>query len=220
MWIFIFENSKIFEEVNAISQPIVAFPESIKGAPQIEDKTIQTLMGVLYEKSTREEEHSQRVSYICFAIGEKLGFSYEQKIELAKIGLLHDIGKIAVLTEILSKPESLSSDEWQEIHQHPEMGYQFLSLVVGMNNVAETVWAHHERWDGSGYPRGLRGREIPLEARIVAVADAYDAMISTRPYRKALSSEKAQEELRSGAKKQFDPEIVNAFLQLIENDGH
>ena len=198
-------------EVQMEKQPSLTAPEF-----EIEDMTIRTLMGVLYEKSSREEQHSRRVSGYCFALGTQLGLSLEHRIQLGKIGLLHDIGKISIPNTILDKPGRLLPTEWQEIHQHPVNGYRFLSAVVGMDGVAETVLAHHERYDGEGYPNGLRGQHIPLNARIVAVADAYDAMVSARPYRDGLTHEEAMEELRRGTKKQFDPEIVQAFCDLMD----
>lgn len=182
---------------------------------KIEDKTILVLMDILYQKSSREQRHSQRVSQLCFDLAGCLGFSRREKVELGKIGLLHDIGKLAISSDILNKPAALSDDEWQEMEQHPDNGYRFLSAVPGMLGVAEAIFAHHERWDGTGYPRGLRGRQIPVEARIVSVVDAYDAMISPRPYRQAFSPRDAMLELDRCAKFQFDPDIVVAFLDLI-----
>lgn len=188
------------------------------GAPQIdiEDQTVRILMDVLYEKSSREEQHSRRVSQLCFALGEILGLSLDQRIELAKVGLLHDLGKIAIPSDILNKPEPLLPEEWQEIQQHPVNGHRFLSTVYGMGEAAETVLAHHERFDGGGYPYGLRGQQIPLSARIVAVADAYDAMISARPYRLAFTHDDAMQELARCSKSQFDPQIVDAFFELMK----
>ncbi|NMB02759.1 MAG: HD-GYP domain-containing protein [Firmicutes bacterium] len=175
-------------------------------------------MNVLYEKSSREEGHSRRVSQLCIAIGTELGFSQGQNVELGKIGLLHDIGKISIPSAILNKSTPLLPCEWQEIHQHPVYGHRFLSAVVGMAEVAEVTLAHHERMDGSGYPYGLRGQQIPLMARIVAVADAYDAMVSARPYRYAINHNQAVQELRRGAGSQFDPQIVSVFLKVLSKE--
>ena len=182
---------------------------------ELEDRVINALMHVLYQKSPREEGHSRRVSKICFAIGEQMGLEHEQKIELAKVGLLHDLGKISIPSDILNKARPLLPWEWKEIHAHPVNGHRFLSAVVGMAEIAEATLAHHERMDGSGYPYGLRGGQIPLMARIVAVADAYDAMVSARPYRQAYSHEQAMQELMRGAGKQFDARVVEAFCGLL-----
>ena len=144
-----------------------------------------------------------------------MGLSLEQRVELGKTGLLHDIGKISIANEILDKSEPLLPEEWEEIQQHPVNGHRFLSAVVGMGEAAATVLAHHERFDGSGYPRGLRGQQIPFSARIVAVADAYDAMVNVRPYRQALTHSTALRELTECAKSQFDPDVVLAFCELM-----
>lgn len=191
-------------------------PSLVAPVLEIEDKTIRTLMNILYQKSSREEQHSRRVSDYCFALGIQLGFGVEDSVRIAQIGLLHDIGKISIPNAILDKPGCLLPLEWEEIQEHPINGHRFLSAVVGMDEVAETVLCHHERYDGEGYPHGLRGQQIPLNARIVAVADAYDAMVSVRPYRHRLTPFEAMEELRQGARTQFDPDIVQAFLDLMD----
>ncbi|MDI9458167.1 MAG: HD-GYP domain-containing protein [Bacillota bacterium] len=181
---------------------------------ELEDRVITALMHVLYEKSPREEGHSRRVSQLCFAIGAELGMEHDDRIELAKVGLLHDIGKISIPSEILNKSQPLLPWEWKEIHGHPINGHRFLSAVVGMAEIAEATLAHHERMDGTGYPYGRRGQQIPFMARIVAVADAYDAMVSARPYRHAYSHSQALQELQRGAGKQFDAQVVKAFTGL------
>lgn len=186
---------------------------------EMEDKAVKALMKVLYEKSFREEQHSRRVSWYCMALGIQLGLDINDNIRLGKIGLLHDVGKISIPNAILDKSGPLVATEWEEIHQHPKNGHRFLSVVVGMGEVAETVLAHHEHFDGNGYPNGLRGQQIPLDARIVAVADAYDAMVSERPYRNPLSREEAVEELERGKGTQFDPEVVHAFACLRNDIG-
>ena len=194
-------------------------PSLVTPAFEIEDTTIRTLMGILYEKSSWEEQHSRRVSDYCFALGTQLELDLEHRIQLGKIGLLHDIGKISTPKAILDKPGKLIPLEWEEIQAHPVNGHRFLSAVVGMDEVAEAVLSHHERYDGDGYPNRLRGQQIPLNARIVAVADAYDAMVSVRPYRDRLTPDEAVEELKRGARAQFDPDVVQAFLGLAEEIG-
>lgn len=174
--------------------------------------TIQTIINTLHEKNTREEEHSQRVSMLSCALGEALGVDERQQRELKAMGLLHDIGKIAVDETILNKTERLTADEFDQIKRHPEIGYRILSSVNDMAEMAEYVLAHHERWDGKGYPRGLKGFEIPYLSRIICVVDAYDAMTRDRAYRKAMTEEAALQELQDNAGIQFDPEIVKVFL--------
>jgi len=135
--------------------------------------------------------------------------------ELKTVGLLHDIGKVAIDENILNKPGKLTNEEWEELKRHPEIGYRILSSANDMAEIAEYVLAHHERWDGTGYPKGLRGKQIPLKSRIIAIADAFDAMISERPYKNALSKDAAVKELINNAGIQFDPELVKIFIEEV-----
>jgi len=179
--------------------------------------TINTITNTLHEKNPREEKHSQRVSEICLHIGKALGFSEIEICKLKVIGLLHDIGKIAIEEGILNKPEKLTEQERDEIKRHPEIGYRILSSSYDMLEFAECILAHHERWDGAGYPKGLKGEAIPMVARIIAIADSYDAMTSERPYRKALSEKVVLAEIRNNAGTQFDPEIARTFIEKVLN---
>lgn len=176
------------------------------------------LASVLYEVVEGEEDHSNRVSQLCFDLAHELGLDDKTKSELRITGLFHDIGKNAIAAVILNKPGKLTEEEWKEIKRHPEIGYRVLNSLTGMEKIAETVLAHHERWDGSGYPRGLQGIQIPFMARIVAVADAYDAMVNTRPYRVPLSRREALDELERCAGTHFDPAVVDAFFRLVEKE--
>ncbi|MDR3593515.1 HD domain-containing phosphohydrolase [Clostridium sp.] len=180
-------------------------------------KTIHTIMNTLNEKNKREEQHSVRVSELCKLMGRNLGLLERKIQELETAGLLHDIGKIAIEESIINKQGRLSKDEYNEIKRHPEIGYRILSTVSEMSEIAEYVLLHHEMWNGKGYPKGLRGLDIPIEARIIAIADAYDAMTSDRSYRKALSEEYAVEELKRNSGIQFDPELVNVFIEKVIN---
>lgn len=184
-------------------------------SPSMRGKTINTIIHTLHEKNKREEAHSQRVSELCRQVGEVLGLPQSDIEELKTVGLLHDIGKIAIEESILNKPEKLTDSEWEEIKRHPEVGYRILSTVNNMSEMAEHVLAHHERWDGKGYPKGLQGAEIPFQARIIHIADAYDAMTSDRSYRAALSEEEAVAELLKQAGSQFDPELVWIFVYKV-----
>jgi HD-GYP domain-containing protein (c-di-GMP phosphodiesterase class II) len=129
-------------------------------------------------------------------------------------GVLHDIGKLAVADAVLHKPGALTPEEWEDVRRHSEVGARILSHA-GLNDVAAWVLAHHERVDGLGYPAGLEAEQIPLEARILAVADAYEAMTADRPYRRALGASRAEEELAACAGRQFDPRVVGAFRRAV-----
>jgi diguanylate cyclase (GGDEF)-like protein/PAS domain S-box-containing protein len=184
-------------------------------SPSMRGKTVQAIISTLHEKNKREEQHSRRVSELCLSMGEALGLPEGEFEELKTVGLLHDIGKIAIEESILNKPGELEDNERQEIMRHPEIGYRILSTVNDMSEMANYVLAHHERWDGKGYPKNLEGKEIPLQSRIIAIIDAYDAMTSERSYRNALSEEYALSELQKNAGTQFDPELVSVFIEKV-----
>ena len=176
---------------------------------------INAIIHTLHEKIPREEKHSQRVSEICQQIGKAIGFSEIEVRKLRIVGLFHDIGKIAIDEGILNRPGKLTEQELDEIKRHPDIGYRILSSSHEMVEIADYILAHHERWDGTGYPKGLKGEAIPMVARIIALADCYDAMTSERSYRNALSEEEALAEIRNNAGTQFDPEIVKIFLEKV-----
>lgn len=161
-------------------------------------------------------EHCDRVAANSRTLGEALGLRDRELEELYWAGLLHDIGKVTVPREILRKPGGLTLEEYLVMRRHARLGANLLSSIDSFRRVAEGVGAHHERWDGSGYPGGLRGEDIPLFGRILAVVDVFEALSSDRPYRKALSRQDAVEELRSGAGSQFDPALVETYCRLFE----
>jgi diguanylate cyclase (GGDEF)-like protein/PAS domain S-box-containing protein/putative nucleotidyltransferase with HDIG domain len=181
----------------------------------LRNKTINLIMNTLFEKSRREMMHSQRVSEICGAIAVHLSLDSETINQIETAGLLHDIGKMGIDEKILNKTERLNEEEWEEIKRHPEIGYRILSSINEFSEIANSIFEHHERWDGKGYPKGLRGEEISFQARIIAVADAYDAMTSERAYRKALRTEEALAEISKNADKQFDPGVVKVFIEKV-----
>lgn len=184
-------------------------------SPSMRGKTVEAIIKNLYEKNAREEEHSRRVSTLCEKMGIALELS-ENKIKgLRTVGLLHDIGKIAIDEGLLNKPGRLNEEEFKEIKRHPEIGYRILSMVNEMSEIAEYVLSHHERWDGNGYPKGLKEKEIPFVSRIIGIADAYDAMTSDRSYRDAMTREQAADELIRNAGAQFDPELTAMFIEKV-----
>ena len=178
-------------------------------------QTIDLIMKTLFEKSNRESLHSERVSSICQAIASKMNFDKGNVDKMRIAGLVHDIGKIGIDDKILNKAGRLSSDERTEIEKHPEIGWRILSTTNEFLELAQFVRDHHEKWDGSGYPNGLKGENIPLESRIITVADAYDAMTSERSYRKGLDKEEAIKEMKRCSGTQFDPEIVDVFVNQV-----
>jgi len=162
-------------------------------------------------------KHSNKVAEVAVLIGKSLGLSEEQLKALEFAGKLHDIGKIGIPDEILKKPGPLTPEERKIIEEHPRLGYLILQQLPAMQELLKAILYHHERYDGKGYLQGLKGEEIPLFARILAVADAYSAMRSDRPYRKALSKEEAIEEIKRNMGKQFDPKIAEKLIELLES---
>jgi len=176
---------------------------------------INAIIHALHEKNPREEMHSKRVSEICQDLGRALGLSDMDIKKLKVAGLLHDIGKIAIEERILNKVGKLTESEWEIIKHHPSIGCRILSTSHEMLELAEYIVAHHERWDGSGYPKGIKGEEIPRLARVITLADSYDAMTNERPYRKALTEQGVIEEIRKNSGVQFDPDLAKVFIEKV-----
>jgi len=170
-------------------------------------------------KSPWTAGHSERVTQLGIKIGEKMGLAKEEIDILHRGGLLHDIGKIGVPASILDKPGRLTEDEYEIMKKHPEIGANILQPIAAYSDVIPIVRQHHERWDGSGYPDGLTGRQIHRYARIFAVADVYDAIISDRPYRAGFSPEEVVRHIVAGDGSDFDPEVVAAFLEVMTDEG-
>jgi putative two-component system response regulator len=179
-------------------------------------RSIKALIKALEAKDFYTRGHSQRVTMISLAIGREMNLSSTHIEDLRRTAILHDLGKIGVREAVLNKPAKLSQEEFGEVEQHPEVGTQILSPIPLFRRLLPGILHHHERIDGSGYPGGLAGTNIPLDARIMAVADAYDAMTSDRAYRAALPAEKAKEEIRRCSGTQFDPEIVSVFFSIVD----
>ncbi|MCX7614461.1 MAG: diguanylate cyclase [Clostridiales bacterium] len=184
----------------------------------VRGKTIDTILHTLFEKNPREEKHSRRVSDLCFKIGKALGLKESDLNKLKVIGLVHDIGKIALNEEILNKTSLLTKSEWDEMKRHPEIGYRILNSTAAMSEIAQYILMHHERLDGSGYPKGLKDDDIPLMSRILAVADSYDAMISNRPYRESFTKEAALKELLLHSSTQLDADVVNCLIKIVKSN--
>lgn len=182
---------------------------------QLYDSTIQALVSSLEIKDRYTKGHAKRVTEYAMEIGTRLGLSGDDLRDLYFGAILHDIGKIGVHEQVLNKPGSLDSEEIDQVQKHPYDGTTVIEGLENLRHIIPTVRHHHERWDGQGYPDRLRGENIPLHARIVAVADAYDAMTSDRAYRSALPGEHVLQELREGRGTQFDPQVVDVFLVIL-----
>jgi diguanylate cyclase (GGDEF)-like protein/putative nucleotidyltransferase with HDIG domain len=180
--------------------------------------TVLSLAEALDQRDSGTAKHSQTVGRLCEMMSRELGFDEDRVDRLRLAGILHDIGKIGVPDSILCKPGPLTSDEMEQMKRHPELGARMLSSSE-LDDVRGWILAHHERPDGSGYPKGLSADDIPIEAAIVAVGDAYEAMTSDRVYRMAIGPEKARDELLRWSGKQFSPVVVEAFLHAIDREG-
>jgi putative nucleotidyltransferase with HDIG domain len=177
---------------------------------------IGALLGSLEAKDRTTEGHSAATMFHAVAVARKLGLGPDEIAAVQLGALFHDIGKIGIPDGILRKPATLSDEEWIEMRLHPLIGANLLAHVPNLERVRPIVLAHHERYDGSGYPNGLSGNQIPLAAQIIAVADTYEAMTSTRPYRAAVSRERALAELRAVSGKQLNPMVVEVFIGVLE----
>jgi putative nucleotidyltransferase with HDIG domain len=181
------------------------------------DATLEALGGALDLKDSETVGHCKRVTAFTIAIAKAMGLDPDMLPEIARAAFLHDIGKMAIPDRILQKPGPLTDEERAIMRAHCDIGYNMLVRIPFLRHAAEIVLAHQEFYDGSGYPRGLRGETIPLGARIFAIADAVDAMTSDRPYRKALSVEHARREVQRCSGTQFDPKVVEVFLSLPDS---
>jgi two-component system, cell cycle response regulator len=178
-------------------------------------QTRDVLLSTLREREPELHEHLQDVGQTALAVGRRLGLTPEGLDEIARAAELHDVGKIAIPDAILLKPGPLDEEEWAFMRRHTIIGERILGSAAALRPVARIVRSSHERWDGTGYPDGLGGEDIPLGARIVAVCDAFHAMTSDRPYRAAFSEDEAVAELQRSAGSQFDPRVVDAFLGAL-----
>jgi putative nucleotidyltransferase with HDIG domain len=178
------------------------------------DITLEALGDALDLKDSETEGHSRRVTLFTIAIAQALGMPREQIAVIARGAFLHDIGKMAIPDAILLKPAKLTPEENAVMQEHAYRGYQILKKIPFLTEASEIVYSHQERFDGTGYPRGLKGHEIPLGSRIFSIADTLDAITSDRPYRPAKSLQAARAEIQKWAGRQFDPEIVKIFLQM------
>jgi putative nucleotidyltransferase with HDIG domain len=160
--------------------------------------------------------HSRKVNTYAVALAEAIGLSPDEVSNVSTAALLHDIGKIGVPDKVLNKRGKLGREDWEAIKSHPRLGANIVGNIPNLVPCVSIILYHHERWDGSGYPEGLKGEEIPIGARILAIADSFEAMTSARPYHPALSIEEVIKALRQGAGLQFDPKLVEVFIGIVE----
>jgi putative nucleotidyltransferase with HDIG domain len=213
------KNQKVMEELKLTTEKLI---DQIQGYRQkITDnyeQTIKALITAIDARDSYTKSHSDMVGAISGLLANQMGWSPEQVSTLEQAALIHDIGKIAVSEAILRKPASLTKKELQIMRQHPLIGVAIISPIELLRDIIPIVRSHHERFDGGGYPDGLKGEEIPEGARIVAVADAIVAMLKDRPYRKALALEEIRAELKENSGSQFDPKVVDAALGWLTTE--
>jgi putative nucleotidyltransferase with HDIG domain len=182
------------------------------------DKTIEGWVLALDLRDRETEGHTQRVTNTTEKLARAMGCTEEEIIHIRRGALLHDMGKMGIPDEILQKPGPLTDDEWVIMRRHPEMAYQMLSPIKYLQDAIIIPYYHHERWDGSGYPHKLKGKEIPLHARLFAVVDVWDALTSDRPYRKRMPNRDVIDYLQMEAGRLFDPVIVEKFIALVKSE--
>ena len=182
-----------------------------------QNRMVKGLLNTLGAKSDETKEHAMRMTSLAHRLGERVGVNNSELDRLSLLATLHDIGKTTIPEEVLTKPGELSEEEWQLIREHPGKGYKIASASKEFSVVAEEILAHHERWDGGGYPNGLEGEEIPFLARIISIVDAYDVMTNGRPYKEDISKSEALKEIEECAGSQFDPELAEEFVEMMQD---
>jgi HD-GYP domain-containing protein (c-di-GMP phosphodiesterase class II) len=198
------ENATLFESLQRSNLELtVAYDATIEGWSRALD---------LRDKET--EGHTQRVTEMTLKLAGAFGLSEAELVQVRWGSLLHDIGKMGVPDGILLKPGELTEEEWAKMREHPRFAYELLSPIRFLRQALDIPYCHHEKWDGTGYPRGLKGEQIPLVARIFAAVDVWDALHSERPYRAAWPEEKVREHIRALSGTHFDPQVVDVFMQI------
>ena len=211
--------SEIFDIFTAVENATRALQgKKLLNSKSFHSQTISSLVRALQEADSDTEAHVQRTQKMGEALGRRIGLSDSQLTDLKVLCLLHDIGKIGIPLEILNKPGALTPSEWMVLKSHAEKGYQIAMSSDELRPIAPMILSHHERWDGNGYPEKLSGTNIPVLSRIICIVDSYDAMVNDRAYRKALTPEAAQEEIRRNAGAQFDPYLAYEFLLMLDEN--
>ncbi len=215
------ENPKLVLEVLIKEAEDKMYVNKMQNQSSYRSFIVESLKGALYEQDYETKEHTERISDMALIVAEHLQMSQNEKDKLVLLGSLHDIGKIGISSSILKQSNKLSDIDWNIIKRHPEIGYRICNAVPELSSIADLILAHHEKWDGTGYPRRLKGTEIPLLARLVSILDTFDVITHDRPYKKASSPEWALEEIKRCSGTQFDPNLVHVFehvyIKIIES---
>jgi putative two-component system response regulator len=182
------------------------------------DKTIEGWSNALDLRDKEVEGHTNRVTQIALKFARMIGFTNEELAHVRRGALLHDVGKLGIPDSILHKPDKLTEEEWKVMRMHPVYAHQWLASIAFLLPALDIPYCHHEKWDGTGYPRGLIGEQIPITARLFALVDVWDALCSDRPYRRAMPRADALEYIRTQAGSHFDPELTKVFIQLVGLD--
>lgn len=211
--------SHYFEDVFEILDEAESkmYKNKLTESRSIKSNILNSLLKTLSEKSQETSRHSNRMAALARKLAVKIELNQNEINKLTLIAKLHDIGKTVIPEKILNKKEKLTAAEWKEIKTHPAVGHRILNATEEFSHISEEVLSHHERWDGSGYPRGLKAEKIPLLARIIAIVDAYDVMTSKQVYKAAVSKAEALREIKENAGTQFDPELSKLFIDLISD---
>jgi len=209
------EITESFSHVSKLAEDFM-YRQKLLERESFHSALLEALKISLYERSNETQEHASRLISLSRVLGEEMELSKNELNDLELLSALHDIGKISIDNRILTKTGKLTDDEWIEMKKHPAMGYRIAMASTELRSIAEFILCHHERWDGKGYPQEISGESIPLLSRVISIVDAYDAMTNDRPYRKALTREKAIAEILKNSGSQFDPKIASLFLTLVK----
>lgn len=214
--------TKVEEDINKIFKLAddKMYQNKLSESKSIKNKIVQGLISTLEVKSNETKEHTVRVTELSLNFGRYLNLSNSEINRLSLLSTLHDIGKITVDDKILKSTKKLTEEEWAAMKKHSEAGYNIANSSEEFALVAEEIYSHHERWDGSGYPRALKGKAIPFLARIIALIDAYDVITSGRPYKKAVTKSEALKEINKCAGSQFDPKLAAEFIEFIKEKNN
>jgi len=211
-----------YKDINTLLKEVDQnmYRDKLFSAKSKEKHLLDSFSMILAERDSHTEDHAKRLQGLALALGKRVGLTEYQLNNLKLLALLHDIGKIGIPDNILFKTYTLTPSEWEKMKAHPQIGYRMAKNIPDFATIAHEILYHHEHWDGSGYPEGLKGEEIPLLSRIISIVDAYDVMQSRRPYKGAVSKAKALEEVKRYAGTQFDPQLVEIFLKMVKNKTH